>query len=532
MKKKLFIFMISLVLVVFNLSYNPLSARNSSRRVANLLSLSNLVIYDCNYPAGSCVSKKIMTIEQISVEPGKNYTLVVDQMFYREQAWDDGRCTFSDVVFYFFDENNPQLGVTESSPFNATSTYFYVTFEASYSSLLIKDIPIDAHESALRSNKIMLFEGTIADFEQYVNYNSPKNSSKGVFLVDYDNKKTVAEIMNYISAEDDIDGDITNKIVLVEDNYTPQMHVLGNHLVTFAISDEGNNRVYYDLTVKLVDITPPVIVGPNSYNLELNVETITLNEIKRSLQISDNYDLLDEKDLIVLYDTYSANKYLAGEYTIRFLLKDSSENQTTFNVAIKVEDTTPPEITGPAEIYRYTSDPHLMMADIISFYEALDLVDGDITDQLELSGTYENTVPGTYEILIKSTDSSGNIATKALQIHVVDGIPPVFITDEFIISFSALESMTTEDIISWLEQHITEGSNFKILLNESLYKRNNKDEMYLYYSYDFNDKLCYGRVLIKPDLKTNIVPSIIGGLLILFNGLFLVVYFKRVRYSV
>ncbi|MGL5550608.1 MAG: NPCBM/NEW2 domain-containing protein, partial [Culicoidibacterales bacterium] len=79
----------------------------------------------------------------------------------------------------------------------------------------------------------------------------------------------------------------------------------------------------------------------------------------------------------------------------------------------------------------YEAGPQLDVATVIGAYQAFDAEDGDLTDQVQITGleTFTPNKPGHYEINYTVTDSEGNTTTKMRKATVVDLADYVYLTD-------------------------------------------------------------------------------------------------------
>jgi len=83
-----------------------------------------------------------------------------------------------------------------------------------------------------------------------------------------------------------------------------------------------------------------------------------------------------------------------------------------------------------------------------------------ITPEIDLSGVDFNTI-GDYEAEVKATDSSGNVTTEKVTIHVVDTTPPDITGDE-VKNYPIGTTLTPEQIIQDMNIGVTDNSGENI----------------------------------------------------------------------
>ena len=116
----------------------------------------------------------------------------------------------------------------------------------------------------------------------------------------------------------------------------------------------------------------------------------------------------------ILQDSYMFDE--AGEYSLTIRLTDASGNTSDIQQAITVTvpDTTAPEIM--AKDRSFTAGYNL---DYMKNVTAVDDVDGDLTDKVEVdSSKVKKDVPGIYKAIYTVTDTAGNKAEKEITVTV------------------------------------------------------------------------------------------------------------------
>ncbi len=215
------------------------------------------------------------------------------------------------------------------------------------------------------------------------------------------------------TATDAIDGDLTNDI---EVTGTVDVNTLGEYTITYTVTDSSNNTTTATRTVQVVNDGSPVITLNGANPLTINAgEAYT----EPGAMATDDVD----GDLTASIEvTGTVDTNTPGEYTITYTVTDSSNNATTETRTVNVVDTVDPVITlngaNPLTINAggtYT-EPGAT---------ATDNVDGDLTNDIEVTGTVDTNTPGEYTITYTVTDSSNNTATETRTVQVVADDPPV-----------------------------------------------------------------------------------------------------------
>jgi len=169
----------------------------------------------------------------------------------------------------------------------------------------------------------------------------------------------------------------------------------------------------------------PVVEGVGLYITDIN-KPISIDEIKASLRAFDENDGDVTSSIIIYSDNYTLNKNKIGTYEVIFKANDTSLNYTYFKVLIKVVDQDPPKITGNFNIIA-NNNRKLTIQEIYNNIIVNDNYDKRSNILLEVvCDNYSNNYMkvGTYELVIKATDSSGNFTTQNIIIEVKDVLKP------------------------------------------------------------------------------------------------------------
>lgn len=223
------------------------------------------------------------------------------------------------------------------------------------------------------------------------------------------------------TANDDNDGDLTDKIEIYGEEITTQEQ--DSFEVWYMVSDNAGNVAREKREVWIwegVDRDPPIL---------------TLNgKEKDTIYIYDDYsepgaEAWDEVDgdltgEIVVID--SLDNTIVGIFPIHYRVSDKSGNlaeKTRYIWVLDRKDTIPPVITLLGDVAMKVGaggnfqDPGAT---------AIDNKDGDISNRIKDSGSVDMQEVGTYKIYYNVQDGAGNKAEEKIRtVEVVDTIPPV-----------------------------------------------------------------------------------------------------------
>lgn len=524
MRKKGFIFLLILMLSFIKVSNINAEPETNTK---NLIDLNNIYLVDRYYTSYRPADRYLKMKDYIDVEIGKNYTLVIHEDFL-EQDFDYFDLSGDDYDLHLIYENSE----TQQIPTNIiyshvydTYGYIWCTFEA-----LDSKVKIDQINSRISNSedelpfKIMLFQGEIEDFRGFYSYKSNLMPEEGNLFVNIDELYELDEILDLFSIS--TSKGVNSSLEVIYDDYSEHNNEIGEYLIKLKAQDDFINVSFYDLKIHVLDLEPPKITGIDRMEVDFNdIKEITIENIKNELTVSDNYSNITLEDLEVIKDEYTNTDRL-GIHEIVFKVVDSSLNEARHTVNINVVDKTPPVITGPLEIYRYTTDPVVTEPEIRALYTAHDDIDGDITGKILIHGTFKNTL-GVHAIYISVYDSARNLTQKKLNLKVVEGIPPTFQTARLVLSANEYNEMTEEELIDWIKNNIGfEVSMVEIVSNELLYT----DEGNIYYSFSVDGKTMYGIIEVqKSKFNTLKLFVLIGGVTIIVSSSLLIIIKRKYK---
>lgn len=277
--------------------------------------------------------------------------------------------------------------------------------------------------------------GTNRDTPYTITYNSLDNYAPVVngqlnYITNPQNVITLEKIMENITVLDETDGTIE----LTEDNITLNEYknnetTLGNHNITFEVSDKAGNKATLTITIMVIDILSPTISGPEKVNSYMS-NSLTIQDLKNLLSVQDDCDNLQVNDIEIIKDEYTKSKDKVGEYEIVFSIYDLSGNEGTFQMLVNVIDDIKPTITGTSAYQKGSTDLTLTLEKILSNLEIKDNVSSLNQSNLNIvKDTYSDNFSkvGIWEIIVNVKDQANNTSDDyIIQIQVLDDVAPVF----------------------------------------------------------------------------------------------------------
>jgi hypothetical protein len=197
---------------------------------------------------------------------------------------------------------------------------------------------------------------------------------------------------------------------------TPGVYPLGTTTVTCSASDARGNANSAAFTVTVQDTTPPALTVPADFKVEA-----TSAQGAIATYIATATDLVDG---IIGPDCNfnSGTAFPLGDTTVICSATDTHGNKAEKSFMVSVVDTTPPELTVPANLTVEATSAQGAIATYIA--TAVDVVDGIVGPDCNFnSGT--NFPLGNTTVTCTATDAHGNKSgATSFVVSVVDTTPP------------------------------------------------------------------------------------------------------------
>lgn len=225
------------------------------------------------------------------------------------------------------------------------------------------------------------------------------------------------------TATDDIDGDITNKIIVTS---TVNPKYPGTYTVTYTVKDTSSNQTTARRTVHVIDNTGPIITfeptGDTNYaKSKSTIVTVTDTGAINNDSLKYVWTTSLSQPGVTEFTTAFTNKQTittpsgaTGSYYLWIMASDNSNNETITSSNAFNLDNTKPVITLNGE-NNITINKGSVYNDPGA--TATDNVDTSVTVTSE--GTVNPNIEGTYTITYYATDSSSNEAVPVTRTVVV-----------------------------------------------------------------------------------------------------------------
>lgn len=292
------------------------------------------------------------------------------------------------------------------------------------------------------------------------------------FISNVDNPLSMDDIISYVVAYDNYDGFISDKIEIVEENYSMNLNKIGQYFISLKCEDSSKNISRILLNVEVKDLTSPIV---NSSVIYTNYKSkISTQDILKTLEIKDNYSSVDAISVDVLDHPYESNFDKIGQYEMIVSVKDESLNETVHKIIIHVIDDVEPIITGQL-FYEISVEETLTIEEILRNISAYDEIDKDNVKIIINQDTYSQSkhTIGHYQIIVRAYDKSNNMTEKVIQIHVKDTTSPIFLINLNQIILDNNNILNEDEILMLIKEQIHfEYDSIEITKNEYKDKEN------------------------------------------------------------
>ncbi|WP_338631805.1 immunoglobulin-like domain-containing protein [Clostridium baratii] len=224
-------------------------------------------------------------------------------------------------------------------------------------------------------------------------------------------------LMDGVTATDKEDGNITNKIKVVES--TVNLSKPGTYKVVYEVTDSHDEKTRKTITVTIVSNDKPVISGID--NVTIKEGTVFNPMTGVTAKDTEDGTITNKVRVEGKVDT---NK--AGKYELTYTVTDTDGNTTTVKRVVTVIANTEninekPVIHAENKTIKVGSK-----FDLMDGVSATDKEDGNITNKIKVvESTVNLSKPGTYKVVYEVTDSHDEKTRKTITVTVVSNDKPI-----------------------------------------------------------------------------------------------------------
>ena len=254
-----------------------------------------------------------------------------------------------------------------------------------------------------------------------------------------------------VTAEDEEDGDITDKIEILENEVDTTKP--GKYEVTYKVTDGGGASYVKTITVTVNLKMEPLNAAPI---IEAEDKTLTVGDAfdpMADVTATDAEDGNLTDKIEILNNEVDTTK--PGKYEVTYKVTDSKGASYTKTITVTVNPKM--EVLNAIPTIK-AEDKTLTVGDTFdpkADVTAEDVEDGDLTDKIEvLKNEVDTTKSGKYEVTYKVTDNQGASRTKTITVTVnpkiepLNEAPTIDVTDKEITvgdKFDPKEGVTAKD---------------------------------------------------------------------------------------
>lgn len=182
----------------------------------------------------------------------------------------------------------------------------------------------------------------------------------------------------------------------------------------YKASATYNSKVF-DFEIEVKDTQKPKVeLKQVEYDINVNKKIFAKNMIKsvEDKSATEVFFVDESTNQLSKYKQYA----IAGSYIERIVVRDAYGNQSaSLRVKITVHDNkVAPVFIGVEDI---TIEQNAMFFALMDVY-AIDDLEGDITERIEVSGTVDIEVKGVYKLVYSVSDKAGNITKVTRKVTV------------------------------------------------------------------------------------------------------------------
>lgn len=207
--------------------------------------------------------------------------------------------------------------------------------------------------------------------------------------------------LDYVTAKDDVDGDVSPFITASNTLNTSQ---IGVQKVTYTVDDEAGNTSTKDVYFNVLDNVAPIITQKNNI-----VDYGSQFDLNAYFEGKDNFSKA------TLTSDTTINTTQLGVQTINVTATDEAGNKTQGTYNVEVKDITAPTLNlTTTEVKAMVGDSFNALSYVAS---ATDTKDGDLKANVKATSPHMNSI-GTQTVTYTVSDAAGNQTQAQLNVIV------------------------------------------------------------------------------------------------------------------
>ncbi len=146
---------------------------------------------------------------------------------------------------------------------------------------------------------------------------------------------TISDIISNYTATDDVDGDISTKIVVDTDGYTGHGATAGTYKITLKVTDKGGNVGTFTVSIIVVDNIPPVYYLDTNTIIVSSASVLTKDQMISVLRQMNKLDV-QAVNYVTIESAYFDTPAVVNTYAMRVSIKSSSGIESEDMMTIRV----------------------------------------------------------------------------------------------------------------------------------------------------------------------------------------------------
>lgn len=147
---------------------------------------------------------------------------------------------------------------------------------------------------------------------------------------------TTNDIKSQLTANDNHDGNITDKIEIIEDNYIGNGDKVGEYTITFEVEDNAGNKITKIVTIEVKDDIPPVFYVDNYFITVEQSINLTQQDFIDLLTATGQIKVTSTTTFSTILDEYTGNENKVGMYAMTFKTKSQDGNEEEVSIVVNV----------------------------------------------------------------------------------------------------------------------------------------------------------------------------------------------------